>query len=255
MSNTEYSELDKSVETVETVDIESQENQNKKNYYICLTNFFTNLFFTITTIVTLYVLLSNLVNRINRDNQEKGMKYLLKDTNRRQLHYTHDHHPCLHYKYGCCEIYENTGNGNIKIHHFDGRLNHIKKHDAYGSNCPSLLHIAHEHNIHYANTNSCLNSNNTKKCCTVDVETDFIKRNDFNISRNYYYMKFPLIDSKHCPSVSQLLLEYSEHYPCDDRYMYCFWNNGNTLLFIIAVILLLILLGTIKSQCSSRRKI
>ena len=250
MSNTEYSELDKSVETI---DIESQENQNKKNYYICITHFFINLFFTITTIITLYVLLSNLINQINLDNQEKGMKYLLKDSNRRQLHYNHHHHPCLHYKYGCCEIYENTGNGNIKTHRFDGRLNHIRKHDAYGSNCPSLLHIAHEHNIHYANTNSCLNSNNTNKCCTVDVETDFIKRNDFNISRNYYYMKFPLIDSKHCPSVSQLLLEYSEHYPCNEHYMYCFWNNGNTLLFIFALIFICVFYGTMKSECRRRK--
>ena len=35
------------------------------------------------------------------------------------------------------------------------------------------------------------NSNNTKKCCKIDVETDFRKRNDFNISHNYYYMNFP----------------------------------------------------------------
>ena len=250
MPNKDYSELDKSVETV---DVESQEKQKNNNRFICLTNFFTNCIFSIITIFTLYVLIYMLINKINSINQQEGMNYLLKDSNRRQLNAIHDHHPCRHYKYGCCEIYENTGNGNIKIHHFDGRLNHIRKHDAYGSNCPSLLHIAHEHNIHYANINSCLNQNKTNKCCKIDVETDFIKRNDFNISRNYYYMNFPLIDSHQCPSVSQLLLEYSENYPCNEHYMYCFWNNRNTLLFIFLILIVCVFYGTMKSECHTRK--
>jgi len=248
----DYSVIDKSDETV---DVESQEKRNIKYWFICLINLFINLFFTIATILILYILISYLLYKINRENQIEGLNYLLKNSNHRQLNSIHDHHPCRHYKYGCCEIYENTGNGYYKTHHFDGHLNHIRKQDAYGSNCPSLLHIAHEHNLHYANKNSCLNSNNTKKCCTVDVETDFQKRHNYNMSRNYYYMNFPLIDTQQCPSVSQLLLEYSEQYPCNEIYMYCFWNDGNELLCLFAILFLCVFIVTIKSECRTRRKI
>ena len=43
------------------------------------------------------------------------------------------------------------------------------------------------------------------------------------MSVNQDYKSFPLIDGIDCPSGVDLLLEYSENYPCKQRYMYCFF--------------------------------
>ena len=246
-----YSELNKSVETG---DVESQSEKPKKkcDKY--------NSFHVISIMVISWLLICILilivipfiVNKYNEKIQQESFDYL-KNTTRRQLHPVYDHHPCRHYKYGCCDIYENT-NGQIKVHMFDGHINHIRKHDKEGSNCPTLLHIAHEHNLHYANQNSCLNKNKTDECCKINVETDFRHRyNIHNMSVNQYYTNFPLIDGINCPSIVDLLVEYSENYPCKQRYMYCFWSDENILLFLCSLAGLCLCIGYIKYVCSKNK--
>ena len=100
----QYSELDKSVETD---DPESQSKPSKKcDKY--------NSFHVISIMVISWVFLCVLilciipliVSKYNEKNRQESFDYL-KNTTRRQLHVTYDHHPCRHYKYGCCDIYEN----------------------------------------------------------------------------------------------------------------------------------------------------
>jgi hypothetical protein len=199
-------------------------------------------------ILLIYYIVTSVKDKINHD--DKGYKYLEKDdTGRRRLVVNH-RHICDKYKYGCCSI--NTGNFvngttyNLKEYKFSG-IDHIKKHDKYGNNCPNLILIITIHNEKHASENSCLNDPDYRnKCCKFDIMADQMEKHggifkhDKKWINHYLKLRYSyLIDynNGNCPSIQELMNEYRNPNSCNPRYTDCHATD----MLIISILSLIVL--------------
>lgn len=167
-------------------------------------------------------------------------KYTYKHRNLRWMMMHHHHKKrkdACESEFGCCEIYhecssETNHNETIlssaKYHLMRNRYTFPKR-DIYGTNCPSLEHIAELYNYYYKDTEDC--SQSKYGCCDIDVSCDNSMRYNHSVStkENMYSFTIQKQDElgSNCPTDYALM----------DAYNYNFPGIGETLLNIILICL------------------
>ena len=167
---------------------------------------------------------------------------------------------CDSYLYGCCYIYDKcsiqNNSGAIQFNFIKYKLDPRKiiSRDYSGSNCPRFLEIINLYN-QYLQSNNLADENchlSSGGCCRAniicDLRANFNNNNDINTAHLYniqknndrFNIKILLNNTgRNCPSNEDIIVQYNKGFD----------NNNSIIGYILSIILILLFIGALISQC------